>query len=492
VDNVVVSGVEAWRNHKAGVEFTSTYTKQVSYHATNVAVVDSYLHHNGGDGVMMGPVDHGLIDGNDCSYNGQLRNARLGCWSWDSHDVVIQFNESHHNITPLAIDQTNPKARDGGGFDLDLGSEDSVMQYNWSHDNAGEGFLLLTWPVGFGFQRGTTHQAQMRYNVGERDGQKLAGGITVFGGVAPAWIYNNTIYYVSARPAGTPMFNGEGGALTTSIFGKSGKPDLRIYNNVFITDGTANPAVPSYNTWSDGSGTFTVDRNLWWRPQGGVSFRWGGSTCATFACWQGLGFDPNGVNANPQVTGPLGGGPTAYQLAAGSPASGLGAAVAAPRGMGVQDYFGDVTPQNGSYDTGADERSGTLSSTDSNATPAPHQSVTPLARIADIWTTDAAGTPKSTFANNAPVFYRVKIVDELGAPVPGTTVTTRIYAPTWDWLTTSTLSAVTDANGVASFTAQTSGSDGICTIVPLDVMPSGTRYYDSALDSDYRQAFTVQ
>jgi hypothetical protein len=160
--------------------------------------------------------------------------------------------------------------------------------------------------------------------------------------------------------------------------------------------------------------------------------------------------------------------------------------------MGVRDYFGDATPQDGSYDAGADERSSTRSSTNSHATPAPHQSVTPLARIADIWTTDAAGTPKPTFANNAPVFYKIKVVDELGAPVAGTTVTTRVYAPTWDWLTTSTLSAVTDANGVASFTAQTSGSDGTCTIVPLDVRPNGTRYYDSALDTDYRQAFAVQ
>jgi Right handed beta helix region len=492
LDNLVVQGVEAWNNHKAGIEVTSTYTKQVTYHATNVAVLDSYLHHNGGDGVMMGPVDHGLIDGNECAYNGQLRNARLGCWAWDSHDVVIQFNESHHNITPLAVDQSNPKARDGGGFDLDLGSEDSVMQYNWSHDNAGEGYLLLTWPIGFGYARGVTHHAQMRYNVSERDGQKLAGGITVFGGVAPAWIYNNTIYYVSARPAGSAMFNGEGAALTTSIFGKSGKPDLRVFNNLFITDGTVNPGLPSYSVWSDGSGTFAFDRNLWWRPQGGVAFRWGGTTCTTFACWQALGFDPNGANADPQVAGPLGAGPTAYQLTAGSPAAGRGAPVAAPRGMGARDYFGDATPQGGSYDAGADELSAALSDTNSNATPVAHATVSPSVRVADIWTTDTSGTPRSVFANNTTVNYKVRVVDDQGQPVPGVTVTSRVYAQDWSWLTPTTLSDVTDSGGVADFSVRAGSSDGIHTIVPIDVVPPTSLYYDSALDSEFRQAFQVQ
>jgi catechol 2,3-dioxygenase-like lactoylglutathione lyase family enzyme len=51
----------------------------------------------------------------------------------------MQFNESHHNMTP----ENGSGARDGGGFDCDLGSEDCLITYNWSHDNQGEGFLLV-------------------------------------------------------------------------------------------------------------------------------------------------------------------------------------------------------------------------------------------------------------------------------------------------------------------------------------------------------------
>jgi hypothetical protein len=352
VDHLVIQGVESFNHHKAGIEITCTYYKTRLYATSNVWVLDSHLHDNGGDGVMVGPVRHGLLDGNLCEYNGRLRNARVGCWTWDSENTTIQFNESRHNMIPL----NNGKARDGSGFDLDLGTENGLLQYNWSHDNEGEGYLLLSWPIGFGYERGVSHNLQMRYNLSERDGKKLAGGITVFGGVSPAVICNNTVYYEPDRLAGTEMFNGEGGAVTTSVFGKSGKPDLRVYNNLFIVNGRNNPAAASNGLWSDGVGTFTFDNNLWWRAEGGLRFQWGGTVVNSWSAWQAEGFDANGVNADPLVVGPLGGGPGAYRLTAGSPAIDRGRVVTeALRGMGPQDAFGMAIPQGSAYDIGAAE-----------------------------------------------------------------------------------------------------------------------------------------
>jgi hypothetical protein len=352
VDTITVSALEAWNNHKAGLEATSTYTKNITYAVRNIQVLGCYAHDNGGDGVVLGPVEHGLIDGCLTPYNGQLRDARLGAWSWDSHDVVIQFSESHHNMTPA----NDGGARDGGGFDCDLGSEDCLIQYSWSHDNQGEGFLLMQWPIGYGYQRGQSHNIQMRYNVGERDAKKLASGIFIFGGPNPVVVYNNTIYYEPNRLAGSPMAEGEGAPISASKWGKSGVPTAYIYNNIFITNGTVNPQAVSNNAKSGGSGTFFFDNNLWWRVEGGVRFDWGNSVITTFAGWQAKGFDPAGANANPQVVGPLGGGPAAYRLAAGSPAIDAGRVVTAGlRGMGARDYFGTATPRGARYDVGAAE-----------------------------------------------------------------------------------------------------------------------------------------
>ena len=231
-----------------------------------------------------------------------------------------------------------------------------MIQYNWSHDNQGEGYLLLSWPVGYGYSRGESHNIQMRYNLSERDGKKLGGGITVFGGVNPLVIYNNTVYYEPDRLAGTDMFNGEGGAVTTSIFGKSGKPDMRTYNNIFITNGRTNPAAASNNLWTDGAGTFTFNNNIWWRVEGGSRFQWANSVITSWNSWTAQGFDPGGFNANPSVAGPLGGSPDAYRLRAGSVAIDHGRTVAdALRGMGLQDAFAATTPQGVAYDIGAAE-----------------------------------------------------------------------------------------------------------------------------------------
>ena len=406
VDNLVIQNVESFNHHKSGIEITCTYYQTRIYATSNVWVLDSHLHENGGDGAMVGPVRNGLLDGNLCEYNGRIRNARVGCWTWDSENTTIQFNESHHNMTPL----NNNKARDGSGFDLDLGTENGVIQYNWSHDNQGEGYLLLAYPVGFGFSRGESHNAQMRYNIGERDGRKLAGGITVFGGVDPLVIHNNTIYYEPERLAGTDMFNGEGGAVTTSIFGRSGKPNMKVYNNLFITNGRRNPAAVSNNLWSDGAGTFAFDNNLWWRVEGGVRFQWASSVATAWAGWQANGFDANSVNADPLLFGPLGGGPDAYRLKAGSPAIDRGRVVTdAPRGMGAQDAFGATTPQGVAYDIGAQEYRVAA------ADPAAGR-LTRILRQAD-------GSWRLEFAGVAGRSYRVETSANLQAWIPAGTAT---------------------------------------------------------------------
>ncbi len=79
-------------------------------------------------------------------------------------------------------------------------------------------------------------------------------------------------------------------------------------------------------------------------------------TLTTFAGWQGQGYNPHGLNADPKVAGPLGGGPLAYLLQAGSPAVDHGTTVTVGlRGMGARDYFGNPIPQGAAYDVGANE-----------------------------------------------------------------------------------------------------------------------------------------
>jgi hypothetical protein len=152
------------------------------------------------------------------------------------------------------------------------------------------------------------------------------------------------------------MFHGEGGAFTSSIWGKSGKPNLRIYNNIFITNGRINPAAVSNNVWSDGAGTFAIDNNIWWRVEGEVRFRWGTKVITNWLRgWQAKGFDRSGFAQDPGVAGPLGSGPWGYVLMEGSPAIDAGRLVEVLRGMPSQDAFGVPFEQGQIFDIGASE-----------------------------------------------------------------------------------------------------------------------------------------
>ena len=79
----------------------------------------------------------------------------VGIWVWDANNALIQNNESHHNRTGSTAD--------GGGFDFDGGVTNSVMQYNYSHDNAGPGYGV------YQFRGEALNGFTVRYNVSAND-----------------------------------------------------------------------------------------------------------------------------------------------------------------------------------------------------------------------------------------------------------------------------------------------------------------------------------
>lgn len=99
-----------------------------------------YLKKHSGSGIRMGDVDGGMIEYCEAYNNGYNCNSRaggpVGIWAVEANNVIIQRCESHHN-------RTGGRA-DGGGFDFDGGTTDSVMQYNYSHDNDAYGYLICS------------------------------------------------------------------------------------------------------------------------------------------------------------------------------------------------------------------------------------------------------------------------------------------------------------------------------------------------------------
>lgn len=487
VNNLVIQDNEVRGNQAAGIQTEATFNGQTSFNDSNMQFLNNYVHDNAGDGIVFSQTNGALSQGNLTSYNGHVRNARVGNWTWNAQNVNIQFNESGYNMTPLS-DLGDTHARDGGGFDLDLGTIDSYVQYNYSHDNYGEGTLILTWPVGFGFSCCTTENVTVRYNVYERDAQKQAGAITDFGGVIPGYIYGNTCYNVAARPDSTGAFNGTGGCFTSSIYAKSGKPTLYIYNNNFISDGTVNPGADDTIVWGDGSGTFTWNNNSWYDVGGNYDWFWGSGDITTFSGWQAKGFDAAGITGNPQLHGTVGSGPAAYQLASSSPLIDKGANVSSIvyGGMGSRDYFGTSIPQGCCYDIGAAEYSGTYSTMESPATPAAHTSFSPSIHV------DAITMNTPTVSKGGTASWTITVKDANGVAVSGIPVTVWLLSQAWNAID-YTATATTNSSGVASFSTNATSSTGTYFMLLPYVDTSLTSYYyDSYQNKAWTTYFQVQ
>lgn len=309
-----------------------------------------------GSGIEIAQAYSVLVEHNEAFDNGAdnrwAGGGPVGIWLWDVLEGVVQYNESHHNRSGTL---------DGGGFDLDGGCVRCVLQYNYSHDNEGPGFMVAQFPGGARPLRRCT----VRYNVSERDGGRGgAGALQLWSGdalgAAPnAIVFHNNTIYVEPKALGTVK--------AFRAFGPGQFDECGLANNVFFADGsgawlgelalTAPPACVG---------------NLYHAPLGPFVLRDGGVSFSSLAAWRaargqelvaGL---PTGYQLDPQLTAPgLGGtiGDTsalaslsAYRLLPTSPLPDLGLFLPS---FGVPlpptDFYGQPVPSGAGVSIGADE-----------------------------------------------------------------------------------------------------------------------------------------
>lgn len=133
-----------------------------------------------GDGIILFNGEGGLIEHNIAANNGQsddMTMAYAGIWVIWSDDTIIQYNESYGQ----------GESRDGQGFDIDGGCTGTIVQYNYSHDNAGGFLLLLQWEAS---------DAIVRYNISVNDERSfITHAFTKTDGLLMRVnVYNNTFF----------------------------------------------------------------------------------------------------------------------------------------------------------------------------------------------------------------------------------------------------------------------------------------------------------
>src|SRR5262249_43387923 len=231
--DVRISRCDACGNRYGGIHvygFHDYYAK--TYANRNVVVVNctandnpgdpNYLEQHSGNGILLHDVDGGLIDGCTASGNGGQCRSRsggpVGIWAWSSRKLVIQNCVSVRNRTGGKYD--------GGGFDFDGGVSESIMQYNYSAENDGPGFMVFD----FGAAPFRIADNIVRFNISENDGRKNGyAGIHVKSVGEPIErlnVYHNTVFTGPSEKQDRPQ--------AVLIFKTK---ECGFYNNLIMTAG---------------------------------------------------------------------------------------------------------------------------------------------------------------------------------------------------------------------------------------------------------------
>ncbi|MCH6258373.1 right-handed parallel beta-helix repeat-containing protein [Puniceicoccaceae bacterium K14] len=210
-----------------GIKGRSDYCFRDNWYPNlNVQIEGNTIENVGGDGIVPYGCDSAVVQWNI------VRGARMrtteaaaGIWPFSCDETLIQYN-----------DVSGVKGcNDGQGFDADYNCRNTVIQFNYSHNNDG-GFILIcntpdTNPVFSYPEKSIGNEGTIiRYNVSYNDGTSPTaterGPIIVLSGrVENVSIYNNFVY--NDKVSDLIMINSWGGQ-------KLGLPSgVTIEGNVF-------------------------------------------------------------------------------------------------------------------------------------------------------------------------------------------------------------------------------------------------------------------
>jgi Right handed beta helix region len=225
--DVSIRHVFAHDNGASGISVEGVYGQKDSH---NIAISYCRVENNPGDptnltnhsgnGIVVGHCTKVLIEYCEATNNGwdmpRIGNGPVGIWGYEADSLTIEHCLSYRNKTSFG-------AADGGGFDLDGGVTNSIVQYCLSYENQGAGYCIFQY-----WGASPWHNNIFRYNISVDDGLVSDGKAGVYtwnssgndGEFYNCLFYNNTIY------------NTKEAALSYSETSK--RKNFAFYNNIFI------------------------------------------------------------------------------------------------------------------------------------------------------------------------------------------------------------------------------------------------------------------
>ena len=264
--NVEAKTVYAHDNGFAGIFISGEYGDK--RHCKNISLINCRAENNPGDptnfsnhsgnGILAGSSTNILIDSCIATNNGwdmpRKGNGPVGIWCYEADSVTIQHCTSYQN-------KTSPGAEDGGGFDLDGGTTNSVIQYCLSYGNAGSAFGIFQYDGASPW-----HDNTIRYCISENDGNgsPAHANVYVWNSSHDSLQFKNLLFYNNT------LYNDANAVMAYST--ESDRSNFRFYNNIFMADKTL-------LTGEYGNDMFLA--NDWWSLQNGFTI----DTITNFERW---------------------------------------------------------------------------------------------------------------------------------------------------------------------------------------------------------------
>lgn len=226
--DITVSHISAHENGSAGIAVEGDFSSKKT--SRNIRILDCRTEDNPGDptnltnhsgnGIVAGHCTGLLVDRCTATNNGwdmpRIGNGPVGIWCYEADSVLIQHCLAYRN-------KTSPGAADGGGFDLDGGVTNSIIQYCFSYGNQGSGYCIFQY-----WGASPWHHNIIRYNISEDDG-------TVSDSQAGLYIWNSSDdekQFYDCEVYGNIVYNTKVAAISFSD--KSENKEFRFSNNIFV------------------------------------------------------------------------------------------------------------------------------------------------------------------------------------------------------------------------------------------------------------------
>ncbi|MBA3683860.1 MAG: right-handed parallel beta-helix repeat-containing protein [Planctomycetes bacterium] len=468
----LVENCVAHDNSRSGISsygYTTTSAAVQSHASLTIRGCETYLNrgdplhtaNHSGSGIVVSGTVGGLVDQCYAHHNGGSAGnpgggGPVGIWTYQSDGVVIQRCLVHDQKTTAGV-------KDGGGFDIDGGAVNAVIQYCYSYNNEGPGYLICEYsgadvPVS---------AATIRYCLGWNDARRRANdqgaGFDFYNGydgdpskLTGVTIHNNLVY-ADAAVAGACV-KWEGGPLA----------NVRFANNIFVVTGGSRFVDIAAHT-----ADFSFVDNAYFSSDANYSggWKWSSLTYTSLDAWRSASGAPEtwsgspvGMQADPLLANVVGGAQptsiaalesiTAYRLLAGSPCIDAGqdlrTAAFGSRTVGSRDFFNQTIPQGGAFDIGAHETTPATANTAPTISPIDGQAILEDAPTGAIAVTigdaeTAAGSLTLAAASSNPTLVPIANVVFAGS-----------FANR-----TATVTPAADRNGLATITVTVTDGGGL-------------------------------